>query len=131
MYSFAAFDARMIVSWSPCSSMPKPVTGLPVAAMPSTTFFVHWSSMPITTTAATLGFDPGADQRAEMQIEVGAELQAPVRMRDRERALDIVRHRLAGGVGQVVDRQDDDVIAHADAAVLAAIALKRCLHSSH
>ena len=27
----AAFEARMIVSWSPCSSMPKPATGLPVA----------------------------------------------------------------------------------------------------
>ncbi len=57
-YSRAAFDARMIVSWSPCSSMPKPCTGLPVAAMPSTTFFVHWSSMPITTTAATFGLLP-------------------------------------------------------------------------
>ena len=57
-YSFATFDARMIVSWSPCSSMPKPVTGLPVAAMPSTTRLVHWSSMPMTTTAATFGFAP-------------------------------------------------------------------------
>ena len=28
--------------------------------------------------------------------------------------------RFAGGVGQVVERQDDDVVAHADAAVLAA-----------
>ena len=57
-YSFAAFEARMIVSWSPWPSMPKPQTGLPVAAMPSTTFAVHWSSMPITTTAATFGFAP-------------------------------------------------------------------------
>src|SRR3954454_12508000 len=38
--------------------MPKPVTGLPVAAMPSTTRFVHESSMPITTTAATFGLQP-------------------------------------------------------------------------
>ena len=36
----------------------KPVTGLPVGAMPSTTRFVHCSSMPITTTAATLGLLP-------------------------------------------------------------------------
>ena len=36
----------------------KPVTGLPVLAMPSTTRFVHWSSMPMTTTAATFGFEP-------------------------------------------------------------------------
>ena len=36
----------------------KPVTGLPVAAMPSTTRLVQPSSMPMTTTAATFGFDP-------------------------------------------------------------------------
>src|SRR5204862_7796201 len=48
----------MIVSWSPCCSMPKKATGLPVAPMPSATFFAHWSSMPITTTAATLGLEP-------------------------------------------------------------------------
>ena len=48
----------MIVSWSPWPSMPKPTTGLPVAAMPSTTFFVQPSSMPMTTTAATFGLQP-------------------------------------------------------------------------
>src|SRR6186997_1016995 len=52
-YSLATFDARMMVSWSPCNSMPKPVTGLPVLAMPSTTRFAQPSSMQITTTAAT------------------------------------------------------------------------------
>ncbi|MNM97346.1 hypothetical protein D3C81_1098480 [compost metagenome] len=57
-YSFAAFEARMMVSWSPWPSMPKPTTGLPVLAMPSTTFLVQPSSMPITTTAATLGLLP-------------------------------------------------------------------------
>ena len=31
-----------------------------------------------------------------------------------------------GGVGQIVDRQDDDVVAHADAAVLAAITPEVC-----
>ena len=48
----------MMVSWSPCSSMLKPATGLPVAAMPSTTRRVQPSSMPMTTTAATLGLQP-------------------------------------------------------------------------
>ena len=38
--------------------MPKYATGLPVAAMPSATFFAQPSSMPITTTAATFGFEP-------------------------------------------------------------------------
>ncbi len=66
----------------------------------------------------------GADQGAEVQVEVGAELQPPVRVRDRHRALDVVRHRLGGGVRQVVERQDDDVVAHADAAVLAPVAEK-------
>jgi hypothetical protein len=63
-----------------------------------------------------------ADQRAEVQFEVGAELQPAVGVRDRQRPLDVVRDGLAGGVGQIVDRQDDDVIAHADATVLAAVA---------
>src|SRR5262245_61012790 len=47
-----------MVPRSPVPSMPKPVTGLPVLAMPSTTRLVQPSSMPITTTAATLGFAP-------------------------------------------------------------------------
>ena len=57
-YSRAACEARMIVSWSPWPSMPKPTTGLPVSAMPSTTFLVQPSSMPMTTTAATFGLQP-------------------------------------------------------------------------
>ena len=67
-------------------------------AMPSTTRLVQPSSMPITTTAATLGLAAGADQGAEMQVEVGAELQPPIGVRQRQRALDVVGHRLAGGV---------------------------------
>jgi hypothetical protein len=43
-------------------------------------------------------------------------------MRDRQRALDVVRDGLGGGVRQVVQRQHDDVVAHADAAVLAPVA---------
>src|SRR6185503_7548158 len=64
----------------------------------------------------------GADQGAEVQVEVGAELQPPVRVRQRHGALDVVLDRLRGGVREVVDRQDDDVITHADAAVLAFVA---------
>jgi hypothetical protein len=62
----------------------------------------------------------GANQGAKVQLEVGAELEPPVRVRDRERALDVVRDRLGGGVGEVVERQHEDVVANADAAVLAA-----------
>ena len=47
-----------MMAMSPWPSMPKPTTGLPVLAMPSTTRLVQPSSMPITTTAATLGLEP-------------------------------------------------------------------------
>ena len=67
----------------------------------------------------------GADQGAEMQIEVGAELQAAVGVRDRQRALDVVGDRLAGRIREIVERQDDDMIAHADALVLAPPAPER------
>ena len=102
--------------------MPKPVTGLPVAAMPSTTFLVQLVLDADDDDRGDVRIAAGADQRAEVQVEVGAELQPAVRMRDRERALDVVRDRLGRGVRQVVDRQDDDVVAHADAAVLAPVA---------
>jgi hypothetical protein len=72
-----------------------------------------------------VGVGARADHGAEMQFEILAELQAAIGMRDRQRALDVVGDSLAGGVGDVVDRQDDDVVAHADPAVLAAVALDR------
>jgi hypothetical protein len=68
-----------------------------------------------------VGVGPGADQGAEVQVQVGAELQPPVGVRKGHRALDVVLHREARGVGKVVDGQDDDVVPHADAAVLALV----------
>ena len=50
--------AAQMVFRSPFFSMAKPATGLPVLAMPSTISFVHTGSMPMTTTAATFGFEP-------------------------------------------------------------------------
>jgi hypothetical protein len=96
-----------MVLMSPCSSMPNPTTGLPVLAMPSTTLLVHPSSMPMTTTAATFGLLP-----------------MPISVRQCHRALDVVGHRLACGVGEVVQRQNDHVVAYANPAVLAAPAPK-------
>ena len=66
----------------------------------------------------------GADERAEEQVEVGAELQAAVSVRQRQGALDIVGDRLARGVRQIVERQDRHVIANADPPVLAPPALE-------
>ena len=109
---------------SPLPSMPKPVTGLPVFLMPSTTRLVQLSSMPMTTHGGDVRIGAGADQGAEEQFEVLAELQPAIGVRQRQRALDVVGDRLAGGVRQIVERQDDDVVAHADAAVLAPPAQK-------
>ena len=41
---------------------------------------------------------PGTDDGAEEQVEVGAELQAPVGVRDRQRTLDVVGDCFAAGV---------------------------------
>ena len=65
-----------------------------------------------------------ADQRAEMQIQIGAELQAAIGVRNGQRAFDVVRDRFAGSVGKIVNRQDDDVVAHTHAAIFAAPAFK-------
>ena len=112
----------MIVSWSPWPSMPKPTTGLPVAAMPSTTFFVQPSSMPMTTTAATFGLQPVPIRVRKCSSRSAPNCSRPYGMRDRERALDVVRDGLGGRVREVVERQHDDVVADADAAVLAPVA---------
>ncbi|MBG6082391.1 hypothetical protein IWX58_004078 [Rubrivivax gelatinosus] len=120
-YSRAARLAFRIVWWSPCSSMPKPVTGLPLAAMPSTTRRVQPSSMPMTTTAATFGLLP-----VPIRVRKCSSRSAPNCSRPYGCGIASVpgmaRHGLGGGVGQVVDGQDQDVVAHADAAVLAPVA---------
>src|SRR5690606_9382217 len=64
----------------------------------------------------------GADQRLEVQVQVRTELQPAVGVGDRHRPLDRRRDRFGGRVGQVVQRQDDDVVAHAGAPVLATVA---------
>ena len=120
-----------MVSWSPCCSMPKKDDRLAGGGdavgdllRPAVLDADHDHRGDVRVRA-------GADQGAEMQLEVGAELQPAVGMRHRQRALDVVRHRLRRGVGQVVDRQDDDVVAHADAAVLAPVAQKVALREIH
>jgi hypothetical protein len=66
---------------------------------------------------------PGADQRAEVQLQVLAVLQPPVGVRQRQRSRHLRGGRLAGRVREVVDRQQDDVVADADGAVLAPVPL--------
>src|SRR5690606_13830848 len=68
-----------------------------------------------------VGVAAGADQRAEMQFQVFAELQPPVGVGQGHGALDVVGDGFGGGVGDIVHRQHDDVVAHADAPVVAAV----------
>ena len=68
-----------------------------------------------------VGVAADADEGAEMQFEVGAELKASVMVRQRHGALDGGFNGQAGGVGKVVEGQNDDVVAHTDSAVFAAI----------
>src|SRR6202012_6264636 len=56
--SLALREAAATVAMSPLPSMEKPATGLPVLAIPCTTFSVQPPSIPITMQAATLGFAP-------------------------------------------------------------------------
>src|SRR5271156_422895 len=56
--SCAFRDAVAIVLISPLPSIANPATGLPVAAIPSTTRPVQLGSIPITTHAATFGLQP-------------------------------------------------------------------------
>ena len=80
----------------------KPATGLPVLAIPSTTSWVHFSSMPITMTAATFRVAAGADQGAEMEVKVGTELQTAIRMLDGNGAADVIGNGVASGLREVV-----------------------------
>src|SRR5439155_27139593 len=68
-----------------------------------------------------VGIGTGADPRLEMQREIRAELQPSVRMRNRERSLDVARHGFARGVGEIVDGQATDVVSYADATVVALV----------
>src|SRR5882672_4520636 len=135
-----------MVSVSPWPSMPKKDTGFPVAAMPSATRFAQPSAVVVIGIEdgwakrvadadhhhrGDIGIGPGADQRLEMQLEVSAELQPPIGMRNRERSLDVVRHRFTCGVGEIVDGQDEDVVAHADATVVALVSLECRLTQIH
>src|ERR1700755_937425 len=56
--SLALCEALAMMAMSPWPSMPKPTTGLPVLAMPSTTRPVQPASMPLATTGAQVGLAP-------------------------------------------------------------------------
>ena len=69
-----------------------------------------------------------ADQRAEIQVQIVTELQAAIGMRQGHGALDVVRHRFASGVGQVVQGQDDNMVTNAHTAIFTTVSEKFSLH---
>src|SRR5690606_39597076 len=66
-----------------------------------------------------VGVAARADQGAEMQFQIFAELQAAVGVRQGHGALDVVGDGFGGCVGDVIHGQDDDVVAHAYAPIIA------------
>ena len=112
--SFAARAAWRTVSRSPWPSIEKPATGLPVSAMPSTIALGPGGLDPDDDRRGDVRVRAGADHRSEVQVEVLAVLQPAVGVRQRKRAGDLRRDSLACGVRNVVDGQDDHVVADAD-----------------
>ena len=72
-----------------------------------------------------IGVAASADQSAEMEVQIGAKLQPAVGVRDGHGAFNVIGDRLARGIRQIVERQNDDMVADADAAILAAISKER------
>ena len=66
-----------------------------------------------------------SDHDAEVQIQVFAELQAAVSMRQGHRSLDVVGHRFTSRIRDIVYGQDGNIVADTDTAVLAPVA-KEC-----
>ena len=73
----------------------------------------------------------GADQGAEMQFEILAELKPAIGMGNGQGSLDVIGNRFTGGIGKVVQGKDDDVVANPDPAVFAAISIKLFVHCYH
>ena len=60
-----------------------------------------------------------AGQRAEGQFEIFAELQTAISVRQSHRAFDQASDAFSGSIGNIVDRQNDDVVANAETAIRA------------
>ena len=73
-----------------------------------------------------VGIGAGTDEGTEMQLEVFTELQPAVGVGQRHGARNVIGHGLAGRVGQVIDRQDDDMVADPDTTVFAPVSGKSC-----
>jgi hypothetical protein len=70
-----------------------------------------------------VGVGAGADEGAEGEIEVGTVLQAAVVVWQRERTGNSMGDGLTHRVGEIIHRKNDHIIAHADAAIWAAVSV--------
>jgi hypothetical protein len=59
-----------------------------------------------------------------MQLQVFAKLQTSVGVRKSQHPFNIIRDGFSAGVGQIVERENDNMIAYADSTVLTPIAKK-------
>ena len=66
----------------------------------------------------------GTDQSAKVQLQIFAELQPAIMMRQGQGALNVIGDRFTGGVGKIVQRQNYHMVAYANPAVLAAVSKK-------
>ena len=55
------------------------------------------------------------------EFEIFAELQTAVSVGQCQRAFDVVGNGFAGGVRQIIERQNNDVVAHTNPAIFAAV----------
>ena len=67
---------------------------------------------------------PRPNHGAEMQFQILAELQAPIGVRQGERPGNVGGDCFAGGVGNIVNRENGDMVADANAPVFSAVAKK-------
>ena len=89
---------------------------------------VHHALGPHRLDADNVGVAARADKGAEVQVEVFTELQAAVSMGQGHGSLDVVCHSLAGGVGKVIQGQNDHMVANTHTSVFAAVAHKCLVH---
>src|ERR1700722_1259458 len=73
----------------------------------------------------------GANHRTEVQIKVCAELQPAISVGQGDRALYMSGDGFAGCVRDIVQRQNDYMVAHADATIFAAISPDGLRKSTH
>ena len=72
-----------------------------------------------------VGIAAGADQSAEEEFQISAELEATIRMRQRQCSLNQLGDAFSGSIGKIIHGQDHDVVTDAVFSVLASKRVNR------